>query len=203
MQAGFVLPLYPLDGFVLLPTLEVEVTPVGAVAQEVIRRASAHDDLLVASFYEDEAVHEVGVQAQVIPTDKSQGSVIFRALSRCRLRQLEAEDIPMVRAEHFPDTPRPMQRQEPLRRLLLRRFSRLWRDADRKLSDGMRTLSLETLTWHLTAKLQLEPSQQQGLLNLADPVARGQVLLLALRELEQRQRFLRPFMWLRKGGQWN
>lgn len=203
MQAGFVLPLYPLDGFVLLPTLEVEVTPVGAVALEVIRRAFEHNDLLVASLYEDEAVHEVGVRAQVVASGEKKGSVIFRGLSRCRLRQLEAEDIPMVRAENFPDTPRSFKRQEPLRRLLLRRFSRVWSEVDRELCDGLRVLTLETLTWRLTAQLRLEPGQQQGLLNLADPVARGQVLLLALRELERRQRFLRPFMWLQKGGEWN
>lgn len=203
MQAGFVLPLYPLDGFVLLPSLEVEVTPVGLVALEVIRRASQHNDLLVASLYEDEAVHEVGVRAQVVPATEGGGSVIFRGLNRCRLRQLEAEDIPMVRVEDFPDTPQPLTRQEPLRRLLLRRFSRVWYDVDRELCDGLRLLNLETLTWRLTAQLRLEPGQQQGLLNLADPVARGQILLLALRELEKRQRFLRPYMWLQKGGQWN
>lgn len=203
MQAGFLLPLYPLDGFVLLPTLELEVTPVGPVALEVIRRSSQHHNLLVTSLYEDEAVHEVGVRAEVVAATEGRGKVVFRGLNRCRLRRLEAEDIPMVRAEDFPDTPRPLKRQESLRRLLLRRFSKLWCEVNRELCEGLRVLSLEALTWRLTAQLRLEPGQQQGLLNLADPLARGQILLLALRELEKRQRFLRPFMWLQKGGQWN
>lgn len=74
---------------------------------------------------------------------------------------------------------------------------------DRKLCAGFCALSLQTLTRRLTAHLWLEPGQQQGLLNLADPLARGQILLLALRELEKRQNFLRPFRWLQKGGRWN
>ncbi len=107
MQVGSVPPLYPLDGFVLLPTLEVEVTPVGSVALEVIGRASQHNDLLVASLSEQQAVHEVRIRAQVVAATRGAGRVIFRGLNRCRVQQPEAEDTPVGRAEDFPDTPQP------------------------------------------------------------------------------------------------
>lgn len=203
MTAGYVLPLYPLDGFVLLPTQKVAVTPAGPVASELIRRAARYDAQLVASFFEDEAVHEVGVRARVFPVEGEREAAIFEAVSRCRLLGLVAEDVPMVRAEDFPDRPRPPVRQEALRRLLLRRFSRLFGERDRDFCRKLSGLALDRLTWTLTPTLNLDLEQQQGLLNLADPVARGQVLLLAIKELERRERFLRPFAWLRKGGQWN
>lgn len=203
MQAGFVLPLFPLDGFVLFPSLEVEVTPLGRVATELIRRAGEHDHTLVTSYFQDDAVHEVGVKARVIPPPEEGGCAVFRGLSRCRLRELVDEDIPMVRAEDFPDTPRDPARQEALRRLLLRRFGRLRRGASPELRESLRVLPLDTLTWRLAGQLHLDLDQRQGLLNLPDPIARGQVLLLAIKELEQTERLLRPYVWLRKGGQWN
>ncbi|MGC8915853.1 MAG: LON peptidase substrate-binding domain-containing protein [Thermoanaerobaculum sp.] len=203
MTAGYVLPLYPLYGFVLLPTQKVEVTPTGPVASELIRRAARYDGQLVASFFEDEAVHEVGVRARVFPMEGEQEAAIFEGVSRCRLLELVAEDVPMVRAEDFPDHLRPRERQEAVRRLLLRRFGRLFWEREREFCRKLAGLTLDRLTWQITPSLNLELEQQQGLLNLADPVARGQVLLLAIKELERREKFLRPFAWLRKGGQWN
>lgn len=203
MQTGFVLPLYPLDGFVLLPSMEVEVTPVGRVAAELIRRAGEYNHTLVASYFENDAVHEIGVKARVVPGSDDKGSAVFRGVSRCRLRELVEEDVPMVRAEDFPDTPRPLARQESLRRLLLRRFSRLRWGTDPELCESLRDVQLGILTWRLAPHLPLELDQKQGLLNLPDPVERGQVLLLAIKELERRERFLKPFARLRKGGQWN
>lgn len=203
MQRSFVLPLYPLEGFVLLPCMHVEVTPIGRVANELIRRASQYDHTLVASYFEDDAVHEVGVKAKVVPASEEKPGAVFRALSRCRLRELVDEDIPMVRAEDFPDAPRSPSRQESLRRLLLRRFSRLWWYKDPELCSTLRNLQLDFLTWHLVPHLALKLDQQQGLLNLPDPVVRGQVLLLAIKDLERRERFLRPYARLRHGGTWN
>jgi Lon protease-like protein len=203
MQESWVLPLYPLDGFVLLPTLQVEVTPLGPTAQQVLARARRHQQLLVASLYEDEAVHEVGVQARVLPSPEEEGRAIFQGLQRCRLKKLVSEDVPMVVAEAYPDAPGDEQQEEPLRRLLLRRFARLCARLQRPLPQDLATSSLRELTWKLTATLDLELAQQQGLLNVPDALTRGKILLLALRDAERRERFLRPFSHLRKGGQWN
>ncbi|MCS7181610.1 MAG: LON peptidase substrate-binding domain-containing protein [Thermoanaerobaculum sp.] len=203
MQSHFLLPLYPLDGLVLLPTLKVEVCPVGTVATKVFQRAVEHQHQLVASCYEDESVHEVGVLARVFLPDDEKPRAVLQAVSRCRLRKLVAEDVPMVLAEEFPDTPRPFQRTEPLRRLLLTRYARLCLHLNLPLPRELRNLPLWQLTWKLTSQLNLDFRQQQGLLNLPDPVTRGQILLLAVKDLERKERFLRPFAKLRKGGQWN
>lgn len=203
MQAGYLLPLYPLEGLVLLPTMQVEVTPLGSTAHQVLRRAHDHGNVLVASFYEEEAVHEVGVKARVVPLAEKEGSVIFYGLQRCRLRRLVQEEVPMVMAEDFPDTGSLPTRAEPLRRLLLRRVARLCARLPKEAPQDLWAADLETLTWRLTSLLALSVDQQQGLLNVPDALTRGRILLLALRDAERRERFLRPFASLRHGGQWN
>jgi hypothetical protein len=62
---------------------------------------------------------------------------------------------------------------------------------------------LSSLTWRITAGLGLSAEQQQGFLNVPDAVTRGRLLLVALRELEKRERFLRPWAHMRAGAEWN
>lgn len=198
---AFVLPLLPLEQTVLLPSVEIEVPPGGPLAQRALARAQQQDGLLVVSLYEEEAVHEVGVKALVIA--EKQGSVQLRGLQRCRLRQLVPDVVPMVEAEPYPDTGSALSRENPLRRLLMRRFARLALRLQWSLPEGFGALDLAALTWKIAAALDLETSQKQGLLNVPDAVTRGKILLLAVRDAERRERFLRPFARLRVGGQWN
>jgi len=201
MVTRFVLPLFPLPELVLLPTVELEVTPGGPLARGALARARQHQGMMVVSLYEDEAVHEVGVKALIL--DARETSVQLRGLQRCRLRELVPDAVPMVEAEPFPDTAAAPGREEPLRRLLLRRFARLCLRLQRALPAGLPKTDLSALTWRITDALDLETSQKQGLLNVPDALTRAKILLLALRDAERRERFLRPFAHLREGGQWN
>lgn len=197
------LPLYTLSGFVPLPTLGVEVAPLYAAGVQVTGQASQRNDLLVAVQDEGEAVHEVGVWGQVVAAGESSERVMFRGLNRCRWRRLVAEAIPKVRAGNLHDTPQPFKRQKPPRRLLLRRCFKVGYEGDRRFCDGFYARNWTALTWVLTAQHRPEPGQKQRLLNPAEPVERGQVLLQALRRPGEK-RGLRPFIkWLQKGGQWN
>ena len=67
----------------------------------------------------------------------------------------------------------------------------------------MRQHDLSTLTWRITAELGLTAEQQQNFLNVPDPLTRGRLLLLAVRELERRERFLRRWAHLRNTTSWN
>lgn len=203
MSESFILPLYPLDGFVLLPTLRVEIKPLGPTAQKVLQRAERHQNLVVASLFEDNSVHEIGVKARVIRHEEAEGIRFFEGVGRCRLRQLLPDEVPVVLAEDFPEPSIPRHQADPLRRLLLRRFLKLSARLQRPLVFELTSLDLEELTWRLTAELNLDLSQQQGLLNVPDALTRGKILLLALRDAERRERLLRPYAHLRQDGQWN
>lgn len=203
MSKSFVLPLYPLDGFVLLPTLRVEIYPSSPTAQRVLQRAERHQNLVVASFFEDNSVHEIGVKARITVSEEAEGTRIFEGLRRCRLRKLLPDEVPVVFAEDFPDRSVSTHHADPLRQLLLRRFFRLSARLQRPAPSELTAMNLETLTWRLTAELNLDLSQQQGLLNVSDALTRGKILLLALRDAEQRERLLRPYTHLRQDGQWN
>lgn len=203
MSDSFILPLYPLDGVVLLPTLRVEIHPLGPMAERVLRRAERHQNLVVASFFEDDSVHEIGVKARVISSEEAEGPRFFEGVGRCRLRHLLPDEVPVVLAEDFPDAPVPVHQADPLRRLLLRRFLKLSARLQRPPRPELKAVNLEALTWRLTAELNLDLSQQQGLLNVPDALTRGKILLLALRDVERRERLLRPYAHLRQNGQWN
>jgi len=78
---------------------------------------------VVASLADGESVHEVGVTAIVSGEPGSEASLY--GVSRCRLLSLVSEDVPMVRAERFPEAPAEEQRQATVARLLHTRYQRL------------------------------------------------------------------------------
>jgi hypothetical protein len=67
----------------------------------------------------------------------------------------------------------------------------------------MRQNDLSGLTWRITAELGLSTEQQQSFLSVPDPLTRGKLLLVAVRELERRERFLRRWAHLRSTTPWN
>ncbi|MBI4915634.1 MAG: LON peptidase substrate-binding domain-containing protein [Acidobacteria bacterium] len=199
-MATFVLPLYPLESRVLLPGESVQVPLASTWARAIILQSRDYGDSVVVSLVDGESVHEIGVTAVV--AEQAGDSAALRGVSRCRLLTLVREDLPLVRAERFPEPPTG-GRAVPLARLLRARYLRLCGTLSRPPGLDHDQKDLSSLTWRVTATLGLTPDQQQGFLNVPDPMTRGQLLLLAVRELERRERFLRPWAHMRSNMAWN
>ncbi len=194
------LPLYPLRGVVLLPGERCALSAAGPPLRSVVERAREFGGAVVASLADGESVHEVGVTAFV--SGESDGDRALFGVSRCRLLSLVSEDVPMVRAERFPEVPAAGEREATVARLLETRYRRLRLRIGRE-ADQASVRDLTALTWKVAADLGLPAEQQQGFLNVPDPLTRGRLLLLALRELERRERFLKPWAHLRTTTPWN
>ena len=200
MRSAFVLPLYPLQDSVLLPGERCSVARSTGHLRAIVDRAREFGGAVVASLADGESVHEVGVTAIVSGEPENEASLY--GVSRCRLLSLVSEDVPMVRAERFPEASAAEQRLAAVARLLRTRYQKLLLRVGRE-SGGIAVQDLAALTWKVTADIGLPAEQQQGFLNVPDPVTRGRLLLLALRELERRARFLKPWAHLRTTAPWN
>lgn len=201
MGATFVLPLCPLRGAVLLPGARIEVPALGPEAESAAAAASDYGHTVVASLADGETVHEVGVMAAV--DDVSPERPQLHGLGRCRLLALVDEDVPLVRAERFPERTISPPRAEALASLLDRRFGRLRARLGRPVPARKGVEPLGALTWRVAAGLELTADQQQGFLNVPDALTRAKLLLMVLRKIERRERFIRQFSHLRTDQPWN
>jgi Lon protease-like protein len=200
MRSDFVLPLLPLDEAVLFPGGEMRLVGRSRLERGVLAESQSFGDRLIASLKDGEAVHEVGVLAAV---SRDEGGLRLEGLDRLRLVELVQEDPPLVKAQKFPDLPgHPAHRVLPLLRLLGARFDKLCRNLGRP-AGAMPGTDLAALTWQVAAAIGLSVEQQQGFLNIPDPVTRGRLLLAAVRDVERRERFLRPWAHLRPAADWN
>ncbi len=199
MNDGFVLPLFPLDEAVLLPGEAVSILPLSGGQRDTLERASTYGGSIVAALAEGDSVHEIGVTARLIRGDD--GATILEGGDRCRLLDLVDIDVPLVRAQGFPESPCTPERERRLAFLLQRRYRRLAARIGSPAPDPGDGLS--TLTWEIMAAITLTTDQRQGLLNVPDPVTRGRLLLAFIREVERRERFLRPWSHLRTERSWN
>ena len=194
------LPLYPLQGQVLLPG-ESFAVPAGADERRAaLARARDHGGAVVASLVDGERVHEVGVTA--IVNESAEGATSLHGVTRCRLVSLQSSDALMVRAERFPESEVAERRGDAVGRLLHARWGRLCLRLGREVATPPRG-DLSALTWRVTAGLGMPSEQQQGFLNVPDPLTRARLLLLAVREMERRERFLRQWAHLRSTNPWN
>jgi Lon protease-like protein len=201
MRGVFTLPLYPLEGTVLLPGERVSLPLARVGARAIFDRAQGFGGAVVASLVDGESVHEVGVTA--IVADESDGETALHGVSRCRLLSLVSDEVTMVRAERYPEQPLVGRQEGPTARLLMARYERLCQRLGRELTAGLRHGDLSTLTWRITAELGLSVEQQQSFLSVPDPLTRGRLLLVAVRELERREQFLRRWAHLRSTTPWN
>ena len=200
MRGVFELPLYPLPGLVLLPGERCAVPVAAEEPRAALARARRHGGAVVASLADGASVHEVGVTA--IVRESTDGEASLHGVTRCRLVSLQSDDALMVRAERFPEPEVAERRSDQLRRLLHRRYGRLCLRLGRDAAVPPRG-DLSALTWRVTACLGMPAEQQQGFLNVPDPLTRARLLLLAVRELERRERFLRRWAHLRSTNPWN
>ncbi len=200
MRSVFTLPLFPLEGEVLLPGERVSVAGRTVAIRAILSRAEGFGGAVVASLVDGESVHEVGVMAMV--ADEGGGETALHGVSRCRLLSLVSEEITLVRAERYPEEG-PDRADAPVARLLRARYERLRQRIGKELGAPLRARDLSALTWRITAALGLSAEQQQSFLSVPDPVTRGKLLLLAVRELERRERFLRRWAHLRNTNPWN
>lgn len=199
MATPLILPLLPLDGEVLLPGQRLELSSEAAVRAGAWGAAPAGP--VAVSLRDDDTVHEIGVIAGV---DTSGEQCSLHGLRRCRLLALVQDRLPpMVEVEPLAEGPAEDPRSRRLAHLLHRRFGDLCQQLGHPQTPAAAPLALSPLTWTVVASLGLTPDQQQGFLNVSDPLARGRLLLLAIRELRQRERFLRPWGHLRSGSRWN
>ena len=201
MRGVFTLPLYPLEGAVLLPGERVNVPWARLGTRAILERARGFGGAVVASLVDGESVHEVGVTAMV--ADESESETALHGVSRCRLLSLVSEEVTLVRAERDPEQPLAGRQEEPTARLLRARYKRLCQRIGKDLAAPVQQHDLSTLTWRITAELGLTAEQQQNFLSVPDPLTRGKLLLLAVRELERRERFLRRWAHLRSTNPWN
>jgi Lon protease-like protein len=201
VKSVFTLPLYPLQGAVLLPGERVSVPWGREAIRAILERARGFGGAVVASLADGESVHEVGVTA--VLSDEGEKDATLHGISRCRLLSLVSEDVTLVRAESYPEGSPAGRRGGPVARLLLARYERLCQRIGKSLLTPAREQDLSTVTWRVTADLGFSAEEQQGFLNVPDPLTRGKLLLLALRELERRERFLRRWSHLRTTTSWN
>lgn len=194
-----VLPLFPLTDAVLLPGTERELNPPPSPCP-ALTHAEQAGGTLVASLLDGDSVHEIGVRAGIV--ENSGRSLRLRGLSRCRLLCLEDPAVPLVRVEEYPEAREESRRARGLADLLLRRYVRLCANLGWP-SPSPRRPSLSSLTWRILADSGLTAEQQQGFLNVPGPVTRGRLLLLVVRDLERRERFVRSWAHLRPGAEWN
>jgi Lon protease-like protein len=201
MGSAFVLPLCPLRQTVLLPGETVHFCTREATWRSAVDAAQGFGGMLVVSLADGEAVHEVGVTAVV--DEQEDGRASLHGVDRCRLLGLVDEDVPLVRVERYPESAAEWERSSALARLLLRRYRRLCDTLGKAPLPIPPRAFLSPLTWQVTAGLELTLEQQQGFLNVPDPVTRGKLLLLVVREIEKRERFLRAWSHLRTTTSWN
>lgn len=199
MPVTTILPLVPLTEAILLPGEEREVAP-PATPSSALAHARRGESALVASLLDGDSVHEIGVRAEI--TESSEERICLRGLSRCRLISLEDPHIPLVRVEEYPEARENLRRADELANLLLRRYLRLCANLGRPARPP-NDPTLSSLTWRVLAESGLSPEQQQGFLNVPGPVTRGRLLLVVVRDLERRERFLRGWAHLRRGAEWN
>lgn len=194
-----VLPLFPLTEAVLLPGEERQL-PRPPAPCSAIQHAERGGGLLVASLLDGDSVHEIGVRAQILESDEQ--ALSLRGVARCRLLALEDPSVPLVRVEEYPDAQEDNHRANELTRLLMRRYLRLCANLGRpaRLPGNP---SLSSLTWRILADSGLSAEHQQGFLNVPGPVTRSRLLLVVVRDLERRERFLRGWAHLRHGAEWN
>ncbi|MFH1177302.1 MAG: LON peptidase substrate-binding domain-containing protein [Acidobacteriota bacterium] len=200
MAAPFVLPLYPLEERVLLPGESISFAPAQVWSRALLAKAQRFGNAVVASLVDGESVHEIAVTARLSVGEG--GEATLRGLARCRLLSLVSEKTLLVRAHRYPDSTPEAARAEQLATLLRARYSRLQRSLGRTGVPASRQ-ALSALTWRITADIGFTAEQQQGFLNVVDPLTRGRLLLVAVRELERREKFLRPFAALRSTTPWN
>jgi Lon protease-like protein len=201
MVATFVLPLYPLEGRVLFPGHDLRVQGPPEASAAALRKAEAYGGAVIASLADGASVHEVAVTALVSRLDEDE--VNLHGVARCKLLALVDDETPLVRAERLADSPAPADRAAHLAALLLARYEKLCRALGRPCPPAGKSPELAALTWNVTAELRFSAEQQQGFLNVPDAVTRGRLLLVAVRELERRERFLRPWAHLRAAAAWN
>ena len=201
MASSFVLPLCPLAGVVLLPGADLRLRLGASRVQSLVGQASGYGGAVIVSLVDGDAVHEVGVTA-MLSEDEDQAAALH-GVTRCRLLDLVSGATPLVRAERYPDSAVADRRADALGRLLLARYTRLCRNLALPTSVPRPTDGLSAITWRIVGELGLSPDQQQGFLNVADPLTRGRLLLVTLRELQRRESFLRPWGHLRGGAEWN
>jgi len=201
MANPFVLPLFPLDDAVLLPGAHFRIRRSTSWQSTILATAQGYGNTVATSLVDGESVHEVGVTALV---EETEGETELHGLSRCRLLDLVREDVPLVRVERYPEQPRAgANRQQSLARLLRAHYRQLCARLGLESTISRGEPALAELTWKLTAGLGMPAEQQQGFLNVPDALTRGRLLLAALRELEGRERFLRPWAHLRSPDGWN
>lgn len=201
MASSFVLPLCPLEGAVLLPGGDLRLRLSVGRVHSLVGQASGYGGAVVASLADGDAVHEVGVTALVSEDDDR--AAALHGVTRCRLLDLVSGATPLVRAERYPDNTVLDRRAEALGRLLLARYTRLCRNLALPANAPRPGDGLAAITWRIVGELGLSPDRQQGFLNVADPIMRGRLLLVTLRELQHRESFLRPWGHLRGGAAWN
>ncbi len=201
MRGAFTLPLFPLEGEVLLPGQRVNVPLARLTTRAILTRAEGFGGAVVASLVDGESVHEVGVMAMV--AEEGGGEAALHGVNRCRLLSLVSDEVTLVRAERYPEAAPASANEEPVARLLLARYERLRQRIGKELAGPLRAQDLSALTWRITAELGLSAEQQQSFLSVPDPLTRGKLLLLAVRELERRERFLRRWAHLRSTNPWN
>jgi len=199
-MAPLVLPLVPLDGEVLLPGHRLELASLSGWLSDQTGMERSRSPV-AAALRDEDSVHEIGVIAAVETTGESTS---LRGIGRCRLLALVQESIPpLVEVKALRENTLTGARPQRLASLLRRRFQSLRQQLGQPELLVSPTTALSPLTWTVVAGLGLSAHQQQGFLNLSDPVDRGRLLLLAIRELSQRERFLKPWSHLREGHQWN
>lgn len=201
MRSVFTLPLYPLPGAVLFPGERLAVPWKREAIQAILERARGFGGAVVASLAEGESVHEVGVTA--IVSDDGESEATLHGVTRCRLLSLVKEDVTLVRAETYPEGSSPGGRGVSVAKLLVSRFGKLRQRIGKSGLAPAHQQDLSAVTWRITAGLGFSPEEQQGFLNVPDALTRGKLLLLALRELERRERFLRGWSHLRTTSGWN
>jgi len=201
MRGVFTLPLFPLEGEVLLPGERVSVPGARLGTRAILTRAEGFGGAVVASLVDGESVHEVGVMAMV--ADEEEGDTTLHGISRCRLLSLHSDEVTLVQAERYPEEDAKGTNEQRVARLLLARFERLRQRLGKDLGAPVRSQDLSRLTWRITAELGLSAEQQQGFLSVPDSVTRGKLLLLAVRELARREQFLRRWAHLRNPNPWN
>lgn len=194
-----ILPLFPLTEAVLLPGEDRQLAPPAAPCS-ALEHAEHGSGTIVASLLDGDSVHEIGVRAQVL--ESSEHAIALRGLNRCRLIALEDPRVPLVQVEDYPEAREDSRRARDLANLLRRRYLRLCASLKRPARPPGNP-SLSSLTWRILASSGLTPEQQQGFLNVPGPVTRGRLLLVVVRDLERRERFLRGWAHLRDGADWN
>lgn len=201
MRASFTLPLFPLESTVLFPGQRLVVGKPDLSSAPVVERARDFGDAVVAALRDGDSVHDVGVMALIVnPGEDGQE---LRGIARCRLLSIKPDEVPIATAERFPEVAVDTARVGATTRLLRACYLRLCRRFGREAHMPRDENDLSSLTWTLTPELGLAVEQQQGFLVVPDPWTRGRLLLAAMRELEKKERFLRPWAHLRANAAWN